>query len=124
MQQMNVRMVVGNLTDDPIDSSGIIPPIATDDSIDIEVAPSWRPDKVFVPNWTALSITRETGSGGRCQHYPFRRLRAHSPPRPFLPPAAAASDRGIEMLRFAPVRPTTRSLTPFWAKRLAGETLS
>lgn len=45
MQQMNVRMV--GTTDDPIDSLEYHRQIAADDSIDIEVAPSWRPDKVF-----------------------------------------------------------------------------
>lgn len=42
---MNVRMV--GTTDDPIDSLEYHHQIAADDSIDIEVAPSWRPDKVF-----------------------------------------------------------------------------
>ncbi len=45
MQQMNVRMV--GTTDDPIDSSEYHRQIATDDSIDIEVAPSWRPATKF-----------------------------------------------------------------------------
>ncbi|MGS9059039.1 glucuronate isomerase, partial [Salmonella enterica subsp. enterica serovar Infantis] len=45
MQQMNVRMV--GTTEDPIDSLEYHRQIASDDSIDIEVAPSWRPDKVF-----------------------------------------------------------------------------
>ncbi|MBD6414929.1 glucuronate isomerase, partial [Salmonella enterica] len=40
MQQMNVRMV--GTTDDPIDSLEYHRQIAADDSIDIEVAPSWR----------------------------------------------------------------------------------
>lgn len=37
---MNVRMV--GTTDDPIDSLEYHRQIAADDSIDIEVAPSWR----------------------------------------------------------------------------------
>lgn len=55
MQQMNVRMV--GTTDDPIDSLEYHRQIAADDSIDIEVAPSWRPTKFSKSNWTALSIT-------------------------------------------------------------------
>ncbi|KYF07104.1 glucuronate isomerase, partial [Salmonella enterica subsp. enterica serovar Typhimurium] len=45
MQQMNVRR--GGTTDDPNDSLEYHRQIAADDSIDFEVAPSWRPDKVF-----------------------------------------------------------------------------
>nr|AUV50241.1 Uronate isomerase [Escherichia coli] len=45
MQQMNVRMV--GTTDDPLDDLEYHKQISQDDSFDIEVAPSWRPDKVF-----------------------------------------------------------------------------
>ena len=45
MKQMNV--VMAGTTDDPIDSLEHHKTIAEDDSFDVNVAPSWRPDKAF-----------------------------------------------------------------------------
>ncbi|MDY4594866.1 MAG: glucuronate isomerase [[Pasteurella] aerogenes] len=45
MQQMNVKF--SGTTDDPIDNLEYHKIIADDESFDIEVAPSWRPDKVI-----------------------------------------------------------------------------
>ena len=45
MKQMNVKMV--GTTDDPLDTLEYHKAIAADSSFDIEVAPSWRPDKAF-----------------------------------------------------------------------------
>nr|VXZ91858.1 Uronate isomerase [Klebsiella pneumoniae] len=45
MKQMNVKMV--GTTDDPIDSLEHHAAVAKDNSFDIKVLPSWRPDKAF-----------------------------------------------------------------------------
>ncbi len=45
MQQMNVEMV--GTTDDPVDSLEYHQQIAEDDTLDIRVLPSWRPDRAF-----------------------------------------------------------------------------
>lgn len=45
MQQMNVKL--SGTTDDPIDSLAYHKAIAEDKNFDVEVVPSWRPDKVF-----------------------------------------------------------------------------
>ncbi|HDR1012549.1 Uronate isomerase [Pasteurella multocida] len=45
MQQMNVKLA--GTTDDPIDSLHYHKVIAEDKTFDIDVVPSWRPDKIF-----------------------------------------------------------------------------
>ncbi|KAB7690895.1 glucuronate isomerase [Plesiomonas shigelloides] len=45
MQQMNVKMV--GTTDDPIDDLSAHKTVADDQSFDIKMLPSWRPDKAF-----------------------------------------------------------------------------
>ncbi|PJC85619.1 glucuronate isomerase [Vibrio sp. HA2012] len=45
MQKMNVRMV--GTTDDPIDDLAAHKAVAEDSSFDVQMLPSWRPDKAF-----------------------------------------------------------------------------
>ncbi|MFS2222320.1 glucuronate isomerase [Pantoea sp. B65] len=120
MRQMNVRMV--GTTDDPLDSLQYHRQIAADDSIDIEVAPSWRPDKVFkieldgfvdylhkLEAVADVAITRfadlRTALTQRLDHFARHGCRA--------------ADHGIEVLRYAPV-PDDRKLDAILTKRLAG----
>ncbi|EBU3661739.1 glucuronate isomerase [Salmonella enterica] len=124
MQQMNVRMV--GTTDDPIDSLEYHRQIAADDSIDIEVAPSWRPDKAFKIELDGfVDYLRKLEAAADVSITRFDDLRQaltrcldH-----FAACGCRASDHGIETLRFAPV-PDDAQLDAILGKRLAGETLS
>ncbi len=48
MRKMNVKMV--GTTDDPTDDLAAHKAVAADDSFDIQMRPSWRPDKSFLIN--------------------------------------------------------------------------
>ncbi len=111
--------------DDPIDLLEYHRQIATDDSIDIEVAPSWRPTK-FSQNRTGR-LCRLPGKLEAAADVarPLRRfyVSAHCRPVLILPPAAAA--RPIMALNAAICAGARRrSLDAILGKRLAGETLS
>ena len=124
MRQMNVRMV--GTTDDPIDDLRYHRQIAEDASVDIDVAPSWRPDRVFkielegfvdylhkLEAAADISITRFDDL--RCA---LRRRLDH-----FVAHGCRASDHGIETVRFAQI-PNDAQLDTILAKRLAGNELS
>lgn len=124
MQQMNVRMV--GTTDDPIDDLAYHRQIAEDTSINIEVAPSWRPDNVFkierenfvdyLHQLEAVSDVSILCFADLCQAL-TRRLEH------FASHGCRASDHGIETLRFAPI-PDDAQLDVILGKRLSGDTLS
>ncbi|MFK8260049.1 glucuronate isomerase [Erwinia sp. AnSW2-5] len=123
MRQMNVRMV--GTTDDPIDSLEYHRQIADDNSIDIDVAPSWRPDKVFkielegfVGYLAQLEAAADVaiGSFDDLRRALFRRLDH------FAAHGCRASDHGIETVRYAPV-PDDKVLDAILAKRRRGDTL-
>ncbi|MER2472912.1 glucuronate isomerase [Photorhabdus laumondii] len=124
MQQMNVRMA--GTTDDPVDSLQYHRQIATDESFDIEVLPSWRPDRVFkielagfvdyikqLEAVTDVSITAFADVLNALE----RRLEH------FAAHGCRAADHGIENLRYAPI-PNEAVLDSILQKRLAGGTLS
>lgn len=124
MRQMAVRMV--GTTDDPVDSLCYHRQIADDESIDIDVAPSWRPDKVFkieldgfvdylqqLESVADISIQRFVD----LQQALIKRLDH------FAAHGCRASDHGIEHLRFAPV-PDDVTLDNILTKRLSGKSLS
>lgn len=104
MQQMNVKLV--GTTDDPIDSLEYHQQITDDVTFDIDVVPSFRPDKVFkieLPHFNdylaQLSAVSDVEilSFADLQKALLKRL-AH-----FDAHGCKSADHGIEILRFAPI---------------------
>ncbi|MXP52484.1 glucuronate isomerase [Pantoea sp. Seng] len=124
MRQMNVRMV--GTTDDPVDSLQYHRQIAEDSSFDIDVAPSWRPDKVFKIELDGfIDYLGRLESAADVAITSFDALRTALRRRldHFSAHGCRASDHGIEVLRFAPV-PDDRVLDSILSKRRNGDTLS
>ena len=103
MQQMNVKLV--GTTDDPLDSLQYHQDIADDTTFDIEVVPSFRPDKIFkieLPHFndylTQLSAVSdvEINNFADLQKAVLKRLDH------FDLHGCKSADHGIEILRFAP----------------------
>ncbi|OCA54043.1 glucuronate isomerase [Photorhabdus namnaonensis] len=124
MQQMNVRMV--GTTDDPVDSLQYHRQIATDESFDIEVLPSWRPDRIFKIELAGFSdYIKQLEAVADISITAFadvlnaleRRLEH------FAAHGCWAADHGIENLRYASI-PDETVLNGILQKRLAGGALS
>ncbi|MFP4732488.1 glucuronate isomerase [Pasteurella multocida] len=124
MQQMNVAMV--GTTDDPIDSLQYHRQIARDEGFNIEVTPTFRPDRVFkieredfVAYIQALSRQTDTSieSFADLQHVLLTRLAY------FDEHGCKASDHSIEIVRFATI-PSENELTRILQQRLKGNRLS
>ncbi|MCW8330997.1 glucuronate isomerase [Photobacterium sp. SDRW27] len=124
MQQMNV--VMAGTTDDPIHSLEHHKTIAEDTDFDIEVAPSWRPDRAFkieldgfgkymqlLGQAADVEITRFadllTALERRLEHFAIHGCRA--------------ADHGIEVVRYGKVPPEA-TLDSLLARRLNHETLT
>jgi glucuronate isomerase len=124
MKQMNVRMA--GTTDDPIDSLEHHAAIAADKSFDIDVRPSWRPDKAFkieldgfVDYIQALSECADIDINSfddllsalavRLKHFDLHGCRA--------------ADHGVEVVRYAEI-PSTATLDRILTRRFKGEALS
>lgn len=121
MQQMNVHMV--GTTDDPADSLEYHRQIAQDDSFDIEVRPSWRPDRAFKIELDGfMDYIAKLGQSADVDIRRFSDLLTALERRlvHFAQHGCVASDHGIEILRYAPV-PDESVLDSILQKRLAGE---
>lgn len=104
MQQMNVKF--SGTTDDPIDSLEYHKIIAADESFDIEVAPSWRPDKVvkieldqfndYIQQLEQVADT-EINSFDSLKKALFKRLEH------FDAHGCKSADHGMEIVRFAKI---------------------
>jgi len=120
MQQMNVRFV--GTTDDPIDSLEYHRQIAADRQFDIEVAPSWRPDKAFKIELDGfVDYLHKLGQVTDIAIERFDDLRDALSQRldHFAAHGCRAADHGIETLRYAPV-PDDKQLDAILRKRLSG----
>ncbi len=124
MRQMNVAMV--GTTDDPIDSLEHHQAIAADDSFDIQVCPSWRPDKAFkielagfgdYINKLAQAADVNIDSFASLLDALEKRLQH------FAACGCQAADHGVEVMRFAPV-PAEKVLDGILAKGRSGAALS
>ncbi|MFJ5158698.1 glucuronate isomerase [Pantoea sp. NPDC088449] len=123
MRQMKVRMV--GTTDDPVDSLRYHRQIADDASIDIEVAPSWRPDKVFkieLDGFVAYLGQLEAAADIAIDSIEALRRALLRRLDHFSAHGCRASDHGIETLRFAPV-PADNVLDAILEKRRCGNQL-
>lgn len=124
MRQMNVRMV--GTTDDPIDSLQYHRQIAEDSSFDIEVAPSWRPDRVFKIELEGFSdyLTRlEAAADVSIDSFDALRVALLRRLDHFSAHGCRAADHGIETLRYAAV-PADSVLDGILARRRSGTALS
>ncbi|WP_107851676.1 glucuronate isomerase [Oceanimonas marisflavi] len=124
LRQMKVRMV--GTTDDPLSTLEHHKAIAEDESFDIEVAPSWRPDRAFKIELDGFAdYMQELGQAADVEICRFDDLLTALTRRleHFAAHGCRAADHGIEIVRFAPV-PDEATLDALLRRRLAGETLS
>ncbi|MBM7455690.1 glucuronate isomerase [Oceanisphaera litoralis] len=124
MRQMKVRMV--GTTDDPVDSLEHHKAIAEDSSFDIEVAPSWRPDRAFKIELDGFAdYMTLLGQAADIEIRRFDDLLSALTRRldHFAAHGCRAADHGIEIVRFAAV-PAESELDSLLARRLAGDVLN
>lgn len=124
MQQMNVKL--SGTTDDPIDSLAYHKAIAEDKNFDVEVVPSWRPDKVFkieLPQFNdyiqqlAEVADVEIHNFADLQKALLKRLEH------FDLHGCKSADHGIEIVRFETV-PEQKVLDQILQKRRNNQSLS
>ncbi|WP_087018632.1 glucuronate isomerase [Thaumasiovibrio subtropicus] len=124
MKQMNV--VMAGTTDDPIHTLEHHKKIADDSQFDVEIAPSWRPDRAFKIELEGFAdYMTELGKAADIEISTFQHLLdalerrlAH-----FAAHGCRAADHGIEIVRFAAI-PDQSTLDDLIARRLKGESLT
>lgn len=124
MRQMNVHMV--GTTDDPLDSLEYHRKIAADKDFAVEVAPSWRPDRVLKIELDGFAdYIRKLEQVADVTIRRFDDLRNALTKRldHFVAHGCRASDHGIDNLRYAPI-PDERQLDAILTRRLQGGELS
>ncbi|EKO3376729.1 glucuronate isomerase [Vibrio fluvialis] len=124
MQQMNV--VMAGTTDDPTDTLEHHHALAQDDSFDIAVLPSWRPDRAFKIELDGFAdYLQKLGQSADIEIIRFGDLLSALDKRLayFDAHGCRAADHGIEIVRFAPI-PTEQELDALLARRLSGQTPS
>lgn len=124
IRQSNVRFI--GTTDDPIDSLEWHKKIAADESFDVVVAPSWRPDKAMnieKPDFTEY-MEKLAKAAGMENITSFEELKSALADRMkfFNDNGCKASDHGLEYVMYAPA--TNDEVEEIFAKRMAGEILS
>lgn len=124
MQQMNVALA--GTTDDPIDDLNFHQMIACDKNFDINVVPSWRPDRVFKiehPDFKeyieqlALVSDIEITSFDSLKRSLLKRLNY------FDKCGCKSADHGIEIVRFSPI-PDEKVLDQILKLRLNNQPLT
>lgn len=124
MKQMNVKMV--GTTDDPLDTLEYHKAIAADQSFDIEVAPSWRPDKAFkIEQEGFAAYIDKLGKVADIEIERFSDLLTALDRRldHFAAHGCQAADHGIEVLRFAAV-PAEAELDKILHRSMNGSALT
>lgn len=124
IRQSNVRFI--GTTDDPIDSLEWHQKIAADESFDVVVAPSWRPDKAMNIEKADFAEYMEklASAAGMEKITSFEELKIALADRMafFNDNGCKASDHGLEYVMYAPA--TNDEIEEIFAKRMAGEILS
>jgi glucuronate isomerase len=118
MKKMNV--VMAGTTDDPIHSLEHHKAIAEDPSFDIEVAPSWRPDRSFKIEQDGFAeYMQQLGEVADVEIRRFTDLLSALDRRldHFSAHGCRAADHGIEIVRYGDV-PSEASLDAMLARRL------
>ncbi|HEY5715596.1 MAG TPA: glucuronate isomerase [Psychromonas sp.] len=124
MKKMNV--VMAGTTDDPIHSLEYHKAIANDDSFDVEVAPSWRPDRAFKIELEGFAEYMQLlGAVADIEIRCFADLLDALGRRldHFSAHGCRAADHGIEIMRYASV-PAESALDAILGRRLNNETLT
>lgn len=124
MQQMNVKL--SGTTDDPIDSLAYHKAITEDKSFDVEVVPSWRPDKIFkieLPQFN--DYIQQLGEVADVEINNFADLQKALLKRleHFDLHGCKSADHGIEIVRFETV-PEQKVLDQILQKRRNNQPLS
>lgn len=124
MQQMNVKL--SGTTDDPIDSLQYHQAIKNDPTFNIEVVPSWRPDRAFkieLPTFNDYMV--QLGEVADIEIRTFADLQNALLKRldHFDACGCKSADHGMEIVRFAPM-PAESELTNILQKRLANQILN
>ncbi|WP_162812074.1 glucuronate isomerase, partial [Vibrio cholerae] len=104
MQRMNV--VMAGTTDDPIDSLEHHKAIAADDTFNVQVLPSWRPDKAFKIELAGFAdYLNQLGAMADIDIRRFSDLLNALDKRlaHFDTHGCRAADHGIEVVRYAPI---------------------
>lgn len=124
MQQMNVVMV--GTTDDPVDSLNYHQALAQDNDFNIDVLPSWRPDKVFkieLSGFNDYLETLEAAADTEIKDFPSLLAALQQRLDHFDAHGCKAADHGIEMVRYADI-PTDAELSTIMAKRRVNQELT
>ena len=124
MKQMNV--VMAGTTDDPIHTLEHHKAIAEDSSFDIEVVPSWRPDRAFKIELSGFEeYITQLSQVADIEIQRFNDLLTALEKRLayFVAHGCRAADHGIEIVRFAKI-PSEQTLDAILQRRLSGEVLS
>ncbi|WP_040975964.1 glucuronate isomerase [Necropsobacter massiliensis] len=104
MQQMNVKFA--GTTDDPVDSLDYHNAIAEDKTFDIEVAPSWRPDRVVkidLPQFNEYIAQLEQAADMEINNFDGLKKALAKRLAHFDAHGCKSADHGMEIVRFAPV---------------------
>ncbi|AJR06156.1 glucuronate isomerase [Photobacterium gaetbulicola] len=124
MKQMNV--VMAGTTDDPIHSLEYHKAITEDESFDVEVAPSWRPDRAFKIELDGFAEYMQLlGQAADIEITSFADLLTALDRRldHFAAHGCRAADHGIEIVRYGKT-PAETELNKMLTRRLAGEVLT
>lgn len=124
MQQMNVKMV--GTTDDPADDLAHHKFIANDETFDIEVTPSWRPDRAFKVDHAGFKeYLNKLGQAANINIVRFKDLLEALANRldVFDAHGCRSADHGIEIMRYA-TEPTEADLDIILSKRVHEQALT
>lgn len=124
IRQSNVKFI--GTTDDPIDTLEWHQKIKADDSFDVVVAPSWRPDKAMnieKPDF-ADYLVKLAAAAGMDKIASFEDLKAALANRMdyFNANGCKVSDHALEYVMYAPA--TAEEIEAILAKRLSGEAVT
>ncbi|QEH17167.1 glucuronate isomerase [Histophilus somni] len=118
MKKMNVNLV--GTTDDPIDSLEYHKAIAEDNTFDVEVVPSFRPDRAFKIELPLFNdYIEQLGKVADIEINTFDKLKQALSKRieHFDKYGCKSADHGMEIVRFSPI-PDEKTLDQILQKRL------
>ena len=123
IKQSNVKFI--GTTDDPIDSLEWHKKIREDESFNVVVAPSWRPDKAMnieKPDFAEYIDKLAKAAGIEINTFADVKNALAKRMEYFKENGCCISDHGLEYVMYAPA--TDEEVENIFAKRMAGETLS
>ena len=123
IKQSNVKFI--GTTDDPIDSLEWHQKIAADETFDVVVAPSWRPDKAMnieKPDFADYIAKLAAAAGMEIKTFADVNAALAKRMEFFNENGCKASDHGLEYVMYYPA--TEEEVEAIFAKRMAGEVLT